>query len=68
MYDVYCMSQPLLKFSLELLKHGAKHAPALEAHKSAMTETLAAIALKKRGGRSSAVTRDGGGDDPIVLE
>ena len=83
-----CMppSQPLLKCSLELLKHGAKHAPALEAHKSSMTETMvrttsamrfpcgaqfsltqAAFALKKRGGRSSAVTREGG-DNPIVVD
>ena len=43
-------SQPLLKCSLELLKHGAKHAPALEAHKSSMTDALV------RGWRASVIT------------
>ena len=33
-------SQPLLKCGLELLKHGAKHAPALEEHKELMKGTL----------------------------
>ena len=44
-------SQPFLKCSLELLKHGAKHAPALEAHKSSMTDTLVrASAMRYRCG------------------
>ena len=33
-------AQPLLKCSLELLKHALKHAPALEAHKAAMIQCL----------------------------
>ncbi len=38
-------AEPLLKCALELLKHGVKHAPALEAHKAAMLECL----VRRRG-------------------
>jgi hypothetical protein len=33
-------AEPLLKCSLEMLKHGVKHAPALDAHKASMEDTL----------------------------
>jgi hypothetical protein len=52
------VSQPLLKCGLELLKHGVKHAPALEAHKAAMLDCLATISQKKRRDASTVPRED----------